>query len=294
MAQSDAELMRSVIDQLNTPAVEQLNEVFGRPAGFRELAKLLVQRPFSPDAQWKFMVADYANSLYNMWIQGRPEKATAQDLLDWFDTNQANLLGGSAGMNVVVELVRKVVGNDLSKELSNDHLQKIFLALSNAINRKARGFGQKIISKGSKEQEQQVLVKLDELRKFVGAQGNRLTLNKLYMWIQASFENINTAVVQKAFNQFRTVLSGTPAPLPSPFSPTNNSRLAPAFLNELIPNLDELLLAVVVARDEMTAGRIPRPGGSTARSKATALPPSLDAALRSADVQDWLRAQGII
>ena len=254
MTKSDAEWMRHHLNSI--PLHEAITEVFGQPMGLLKQLSLGITSAFDPSKQWKFVTGNYANQLYGLWKRSAPPEATAEDLISWFENNKSTGFGpGASDLNykTLNYIVSKVTRNILDKPLTNAQLQQIFLGLSDAVARELRGFSTKVIQNATAEQQAQVLELLPQLQRFIYAQRNSMQLYKIAVWMLDHVPGVNQIHVRNAFKRWQSKimpLGAASAILPQPFDAMNKQRLDQVELSSVLALLDELLLQVILLRDQ--------------------------------------------
>lgn len=297
MTKSNAEQLRELLNIVDEGSTTKVNEAFGQPVGLLKQLSLSLASAFDPSKQWKLITGNYANQLYALWKKSAPPEATGEDLVGWFETNKSTGFGpGASDLNfkTLNYIVSKATNGDLNKVLTNDQLQTIFLQLSEAVARQLRGFTQKLMQQATKEQQDQVLMMLPALQKFIYARKNSITLKSIAYWIEDNVTGVVIGDVANAFKKWQTAmprLSAASAVLPEPFTVANVRPLNAVELSAVLAILDEILLQVIMIKDQASATRetkalttpgaaatpTPTPGGAPAAPTSPASTPAAPA-----------------
>lgn len=286
---TDSQEIRNYIRLMETTTLDEaldnliksgeLDEAFGNPLGIGQMISLGIKQAFSPQAKFKYYTGVYANALYSTFKKTTGnETPTGQDIVDYFTNairgNNTSLMGQYADKfsdttHAIGVIVQRVSGStDFTKQLTPNQVSRIFAEIGATLGRKAMGTSTKLIKQASDAQEQRVLTILNDIRPFLNASANTLSLNKFAKWVEANakLEGANKkSIIRYGFVNYIKLLrtgSTTPIPLlPTPFIPNNNRPMSSSEISEFIGQLDNILLEIVIADEKYVAtrGKTPTP-----------------------------------
>ena len=206
MANNDAEMIRESIRLIESQSIgmdealenlmtsgdldyAELDEAFGNPLGYAQMASLALRSAFNPQAKFKYYTGVYANALYRTFKEHTGnETPTGQDVVDYFhsaiDNQNKEQLGNfvdkfKTSGDAVAVIVQRVMGStDFSKQLSPEQMTRIFGEIGTALGRKAMNASTRLVRQASDDQEQKVLKMMSAIRPFINSSANTLSLNQ--------------------------------------------------------------------------------------------------------------------
>lgn len=298
MANSDAQLMRMLVNQLDSNTVS-LQEA--QPFGFMQQLLLKAKSPFDPNANKQLILNQYSNSLYKEWqahskllSQRGGQPPTGRDFITWYSTSptEPNRLNPAAS-SVIQALMRKL-GIDLDNPIPEPKLAELTKQLSGVVFNQAAKISNKLVAGATAEEEQQVLDYMQKLDDYLLRGAANLSLYTVFQSMRKIIgedEPTARAIMQGWADFRRPYMLGAgslalPVSDPKLFSVKNRLLIQDATeRQQLVQLLPTLLLHVVQAVNRV---KNLGPGKKPAPAQATPKPaPELTPANYQAKYREW-------
>lgn len=304
MANSDAELMRKLINELdNWLDNGQVSLPEAAPFGLMQKLLLKAKSPFDPNANKQLVLNQYSNDLYNEWqahskllSQRGGQPPTGRDFITWYGTSpqEPNRLNPAASS--VLQALMGKLGIDLEQPIPEPKLSELTKQLSGVVFNQAAKISNKLVAGATAEEEQQVLGYMQKLDDYLLRGAANLSLYTVFQSLRKIMgeDEQTTRAILQGWSNFRAPYKWGTAPSlalpvanPLLFNVKNRVVIKGTDLQQLIQVLPILLLHVVQA---VNRAKNLEPGKKPAQPTPTPAPtpaPELTPANYAAKWREW-------
>jgi hypothetical protein len=225
MANSDAELMRKMIKELNR---SQMSLQEARPFGFMQQLLLKAKSPFDPNANKQLVLNQYSNDLYAEWqayskilSQRGGQPPTGRDFITWYGTSpqEPNKLNPAASS--IIQALMGRLNINLDQPIAEPKLKELTKQLSGVVFNQATKISNKLITGATAEEEKQVFDIMQKLDDHLLRGAANLSLYTVFQAIRKTIgedEQTARAIMQGWADFRRPYRSGTAPSLALPVS----------------------------------------------------------------------------